>query len=83
MKIVQQIVNKKVNNITPKELLKYSKQYNIPITDQQVHTLVSVIRQQPVNIYNLEERRNLIKQIAQVTDRETARRVNELFQQLM
>ncbi|MCM3193263.1 DUF2624 domain-containing protein [Priestia megaterium] len=83
MKIVQQIVNKKVNNITPKELLKYSKQYSIPITDQQAHTLVSVIRQQPVNIYNLEERRNLIKQIAQVTDRETARRVNELFQQLM
>ncbi|MFB8421227.1 DUF2624 domain-containing protein [Priestia megaterium] len=83
MKIVQQIVNKKVNNITPKELLKYSKQYNILITDQQAHTLVSVIRQQPVNIYNLEERRNLIKQIAQVTDRETARRVNELFQQLM
>ncbi|MBQ4865253.1 DUF2624 domain-containing protein [Priestia megaterium] len=83
MKIVQQIVNKKVNNITPKELLKYSKQYNIPITDQQAHTLVSVIRQQLVNIYNLEERRNLIKQIAQVTDRETARRVNELFQQLM
>ncbi|MFY2250162.1 DUF2624 domain-containing protein [Priestia megaterium] len=83
MKIVQQIVNKKVNNITPKELLKYSKQYNIPITDQQAHTLVSVIRHQPVNIYNLEERRNLIKQIAQVTDRETARRVNELFQQLM
>lgn len=83
MKIVQQIVNKKVNNITPKELLKYSKQYNIPITDQQAHTLVSVIRQQAVNIYNLEERRNLIKQIAQVTDRETARRVNELFQQLM
>ncbi|WP_432694108.1 DUF2624 domain-containing protein [Priestia aryabhattai] len=83
MKIVQQIVNKKVNNITPKELLKYSKQYNIPITDQQAHTLVFVIRQQPVNIYNLEERRNLIKQIAQVTDRETARRVNELFQQLM
>ncbi|MCM3795422.1 MULTISPECIES: DUF2624 domain-containing protein [Priestia] len=83
MKIVQQIVNKKVNNITPKELLKYSKQYNIPITDQQAQTLVSVIRQQPVNIYNLEERRNLIKQIAQVTDRETARRVNELFQQLM
>ncbi|WP_129704801.1 DUF2624 domain-containing protein [Priestia megaterium] len=83
MKIVQQIVNKKVNNITPKELLKYSKQYNIPITDQQAQTLVSVIRQHPVNIYNLEERRNLIKQIAQVTDRETARRVNELFQQLM
>ncbi|MFP7733153.1 DUF2624 domain-containing protein [Priestia aryabhattai] len=83
MKIVQQIVNKKVNNITPKELLKYSKQYNIPLTDQQAQTLVSVIRQQPVNIYNLEERRNLIKQIAQVTDRETAKRVNELFQQLM
>jgi Mn-dependent DtxR family transcriptional regulator len=83
MKIVQQIVNKKVNNITPKELLKYSKQYNIPLTDQQAQTLVSVIRQQPVNIYNFEERRNLIKQIAQVTDRETARRVNELFQQLM
>ncbi|TYR82387.1 DUF2624 domain-containing protein [Priestia megaterium] len=83
MKILQQIVNKKVNNLTPSELLKYSKQYNISITNEQAHTLVSVIKQKPVNIYNVEERRYLIKKIAQVTDRETAKKVNDLLQQLM
>ncbi|MDT2045442.1 tRNA methyltransferase [Priestia aryabhattai] len=83
MKLVQQIVNKKVNSLTPNELLKYSKQYNVFITPEQAHTLVNVIRQKPVNIYNEAERRYLIKQIAQVTDRETAKKVNELFQKLM
>ncbi len=83
MKLVQQIVNKKVNSLTPNELLKYSKQYNVFITPEQAHTLVNVIRQKPINIYNEAERRYLIKQIAQVTDRETAKKVNELFQKLM
>ncbi|WP_110111362.1 DUF2624 domain-containing protein [Bacillus sp. CGMCC 1.16541] len=83
MNIIQKVVNHKVNNINVTELLKYSKQYNIALTEQQAKALVSVIREKPIDIYNVAERRELIKKISQVTNPETAKKVNELFQQLM
>ncbi|MBM7701502.1 DUF2624 domain-containing protein [Metabacillus iocasae] len=83
MNIIQKVVNHKVNNITVNELLKFSKQYNIALTEQQAKALVSIMREKQIDLYNVKERRELIKKIAQVTDTETAKKVNELFQQLM
>ncbi|MFB9761813.1 DUF2624 domain-containing protein [Ectobacillus funiculus] len=83
MNFIQQIVNKKLNNITTNELLKLSKEYQIPITEDQAQKIVSLIKGKNINIYSHIERIELIKQIAQVTSPATAQQVNTLLQNLL
>lgn len=83
MNIIQHIVNKKLNNITVEELLKYSKDYNIPISVAQAQQVVVLIKGQNINIYNSAERLKLINKIAAVTSPATAQQVNALLEQLV
>ncbi|WP_078413794.1 DUF2624 domain-containing protein [Priestia abyssalis] len=83
MKIFQQIVNHKINHLTVKELLKYSKEYKISLTDEQAQQLISIIKEKPVNIYDTSERHDLIKKIARITNAQTAKKVQQLLQDLM
>ena len=83
MNFIQQIVNKKLNNITANELLKLSKEYQIPITEEQAQKIVSLIKGKNINIYSHIERIELIKQIAKVTSPSTAQQVNTLLQNLL
>jgi len=83
MNFIQQIINKKLNNITTNELLKLSKEYQIPITEEQAQKIVSLIKGKNINIYSHTERIELIKQIAKVTSPSTAQQVNTLLQNLL
>lgn len=83
MNFIQQIINKKLNNITSNELLKLSKEYQIPITEEQAQKIVSLIKGKNINIYSHTERIELIKQIAKVTSPATAQQVNTLLQNLL
>ncbi|MCM3735671.1 DUF2624 domain-containing protein [Bacillus cytotoxicus] len=83
MNLIQQFVNKKINNMTPKELLKYSKEYEVPITSEQADKIATLIQGKQINIYNVQERLQLLKQIAKVTSPATAQQINTLFQKLI
>ena len=83
MNLIKQIVNKKLNHISTKELLKYSKEYEVPITTAQADKIVLLMKGKNINIYDNTERLDLLKQIAKVTTPATAQQVNTLFQQLL
>ena len=83
MNLIQQFINKKINNMTSKELLKYSKEYEVPITSEQADTIVTLIQGKHINIYDVQERLQLLKQIAKVTSPATAQQINTLFQKLI
>lgn len=83
MNFIQQMVNRKLNNITANELLKLSNEYQIPITEVQAQKIVSLIKGKNINIYSHTERIDLIKQIAKVTSPSTAQQVNTLLQHLL
>lgn len=67
MNLIKQLVNKKLNHISTKELLKYSKEYDVPITTAQADQIVGLMKGKNINIYDNDERLALLKQIAQVT----------------
>lgn len=83
MNLIKQLVNKKLNHISTKDLLKYSKEYEVPITTAQADQIVVLMKGKNINIYDNDERLALLKQIAQVTSPATAQQVNTLFQQLL
>lgn len=79
MNIYQQIVNKKLHNITPEELMNYSAQYNISLTTDQAKKVSALLQSKKVNVFNTSERIQLMKEVAKITGHETAKKVNQLF----
>ncbi|MCM3586311.1 DUF2624 domain-containing protein [Mesobacillus maritimus] len=79
MKIFENIVNHKVNNITGEELLKYAEPFKLSISRAQADKIAKYLRGQKVNIFDDRERAKLIKEIAKVAGPETAKEVNKLF----
>ncbi|WP_394232987.1 DUF2624 domain-containing protein [Niallia oryzisoli] len=83
MKIFANIINHKINTITPEELLRYANIFKISITNSQAVQIAKYLRGRQVNIFDDRERATLIKEIARATDIETAKEVNRLLVELM
>ncbi|MEM5633498.1 DUF2624 domain-containing protein [Bacillus cereus] len=83
MNLIKQIVNKKLNHISTKELLKYSKEYEVPITAAQADQIVLLMKGKNINIYDNNERLEPFKTNRKSNFPATAQQVNTLFQQLL
>ena len=83
MRIFANIINHKINSITPEELLRYANIFKISITESQASHIANYLRGKQVNIFDDRERAVLIKEIARTAGVETAKEVNRLFLELM
>lgn len=83
MKLIQNVVNKKINHLTIPELFKYCEQYNITITHLQAEQVISTIQQKWIDIYNPQDRLELLNNIALISNKETAQKVNQLLKKLI
>ncbi|MGG0716470.1 DUF2624 domain-containing protein [Robertmurraya massiliosenegalensis] len=79
MKIFQKIINHKINSITGKELLKYGKQFQVSISNEQANTIAAHLRGKNVNIFNDDERKKVISEIAKIVGPEKANEINRIF----
>lgn len=80
MNIYQQIINQKLKTLTPDDLMKYGKQYDIYVSKEQATNVLKLIRKNKnINIFNPEEKNQLLREIARVTSPEVARKLNQLF----
>ncbi|ASV68980.1 DUF2624 domain-containing protein [Cytobacillus sp. FSL W7-1323] len=79
MKIFENIINHKVNHITADELLKYGKQFNISVSRSEAEQIAQYLRGKKVNIFNENERKKLVKEIANIAGVDTAKSVNQIF----
>ncbi|MEH7388091.1 DUF2624 domain-containing protein [Bacillus sp. JJ1521] len=80
MNIYQQIINQKLKTLTPDDLIKYGKPYDIQVTKAQATNVLKLIRKKKnMNIFNSDEKNQLLREIAQITSPEVARKLNQLF----
>jgi hypothetical protein len=79
----QHLINKKLNTITPQELLNLASQNNFQISTTQATQLASLIQGKNINIFDSNARINLLKQVARITNTSTAQKVNEMFMEFM
>ena len=80
MILFQKIINQKLNNISVEELMQYAKQFNVTIDRAQAIQVVKTMQGQNINIFNMNERKQLLAKIARITSPETAQQVNQIFQ---
>ncbi|WRP05295.1 DUF2624 domain-containing protein [Rossellomorea aquimaris] len=83
MKLLQNVINHKINNITNEELLKYANQYNISLTSQQATSIVASVKGKNINIFDDKKRSKLVKDLARIIGPAKAKEINQLFLQLI
>ncbi|RIW31031.1 DUF2624 domain-containing protein [Bacillus salacetis] len=79
MKLLQNVVNHKINNITGDELLGYGKQFKVKINPEQAEKIAGYLRGKNINVFNPSERSKVIKEIAKIAGPSTAKEVNKIF----
>ena len=75
----QKMVLKKLNQIQPEDLMKYAKEIDETLTPDQAQKEASLVNGKNINIFNPNERLELLKKISQITNPQVARKLNELF----
>ncbi|MBA2873504.1 DUF2624 domain-containing protein [Thermaerobacillus caldiproteolyticus] len=79
MNIYQQIINQKIKTITPEELVSYSRDYGISLTMEEAKKIIHIAQNRQINVFDPQERKKWIKELAKITSPQTARQANELF----
>lgn len=83
MKLLQNVINHKINNINRAELLKYANQYNISLTPKQADAIVDRVKGKNINIFDAGSRSKLVKELAKAIGPAKAKEINQLFMQLI
>jgi 2,3-bisphosphoglycerate-independent phosphoglycerate mutase len=79
MNLYQQLIQQKIKTITPEELVSYSHDYGIPLTVEQAKKVLHIARTNKINVFDPQERKKWVKELAKITSPQTAKKANELF----
>jgi hypothetical protein len=79
MNFYQQIIQQKLKTITPEELVSYGHDYNIPITVEQAKKILDIARTNKINVFDPQERKKWVKELAKITSPQVAKKANDLF----
>ncbi|MGV3464822.1 MAG: DUF2624 domain-containing protein [Heyndrickxia sp.] len=79
MKLLQNVINYKINIITGDELLKYAKQFNVKLTKADASKIAAYLRGKNLNIFNDNDRAKAIKDVAKITSPEIAKEINKVL----
>ncbi|MEI5905820.1 DUF2624 domain-containing protein [Bacillus spongiae] len=81
MKLIQHVINQKMNRISGEELLKYAKQYSVKLSIKEANQIAQYLRGKNYDVFDDQQRSHIIKQLAKISGPKTAREVNRLFLQ--
>ncbi|MCP8616883.1 DUF2624 domain-containing protein [Salirhabdus salicampi] len=81
-KIIKQMVQQKIKELTVEELISYSEQYDFSLTEKQAKAIIHYIKTKDLDPFNEKDRYKLLKKVASVTDEETAQKAYKLFKDL-
>lgn len=82
MKLFETIINMKLNRITTSELLSFSRQQGITLTNSEGDQIVALLNGKSVNIFEQTERTRLLEQVEQIVGAERAKKIEQLFYSL-
>ncbi len=82
-KLIKDLAIKKMKQLSPEELLHYSDQNGITITRTQAKQIISYLQNHSVDPFNESGRHKMLLELSRITDQETAKKSEKLFQQLI
>jgi len=80
---VRQLVNHKINNLEPSDLIRYANIYQIPLTQTQAVKVIKIFRQQAIDIDNKQQRSYLLKLIGKEVGSDVQKKVSYIVDQFL
>ncbi|AIF66816.1 DUF2624 domain-containing protein [Terribacillus saccharophilus] len=80
--IVHKLVLNKLRNLTVDEILEHSQEYQVPLSPVQASQIVQFLRQNRLDPFKEDDRLQMLKALAQITDTQTAQKTHQIFLQL-
>lgn len=81
--ILKEIIKNKMKQLRKEELLYYSNQYGITLTETEAKHILKYIHENDFDIFSLQEIDKLHKKIAEITNPATANKAKNLFLQII
>jgi hypothetical protein len=82
MKLFEMMINHKVNGITPDELMRLARKYDVSLTMAQAKTVAKIVAGKNINVFNKTERLRAIDEVSAQTGLATANELETIFNQL-
>ncbi|MFA8439587.1 DUF2624 family protein [Pueribacillus sp. YX66] len=76
---IQQIVNYKINHITPKELVQLAANQGIRISKNEAERVIAIVRSEKVNITNKKQINRLFLKIKKEVNPHAMKQVEQLL----
>ncbi|MEC5422238.1 DUF2624 domain-containing protein [Virgibacillus sp. C22-A2] len=80
---IKDLITKKLKQLTPGELLHYGKQYGFKLTQEEAQQITTYLKNNRVDPFNTGGRKIMLKELAKITDVETAKKAQKLFDKLI
>ncbi|MBA2173576.1 DUF2624 domain-containing protein [Halobacillus locisalis] len=80
--MAQQFITQKLRELTVKEVLEYSKKYNISVSKSEAEAVVKALKKNKENPFDPDGRKKMFKKLASLTSKDTARSVHKLLVKL-
>lgn len=77
--MAQQFITQKLRELTVKEVLEYSKKYNISVSKSEAEAIVKALKKNKENPFDPDGRKKMLKKLASLTSKDTARSVHQLL----
>ncbi|WLR49864.1 DUF2624 family protein [Bacillus tianshenii] len=78
---LQTIVNTKIKQLTPGELIQMAEQYDISLTKSEAEKIVMILQKENINIYNTTQLNQLLEKVRRIVGNEAAGKAAELLEQ--
>ncbi|WP_096270603.1 DUF2624 domain-containing protein [Paucisalibacillus globulus] len=80
---IKQMIINKMRQITPEDILIYSQKYGFVISQEQAIEISNYVRRKKLNPFDKREREKMLRDLSEITDRNTAIKANKLFYELI
>jgi len=80
---MKQVINLKMNTLTPQELLRLGNKYQLTLSSQQAKKIVDIIKERKINVFNSSERGQLLQKITESTNSDIAQQIEYIFSNFM
>ncbi len=82
MKLFETIINMKLNRITTSELLSFSSQQGVTLSNSEAEQIVHLLKGKSINIFDEAERKIVLEQIDDIVGAKRAKQIEQLFYSL-
>jgi hypothetical protein len=82
MKLFETIINMKLNRITTSELLSFSGQQGVTLSNSEAEQIVHLLKGKSINIFDEAERKIVLEQIDDIVGAKRAKQIEQLFYNL-